>query len=134
MNPDKANQQKKEEQVKDIRQLNDDYQTGKRAKELVNNEYWKRLEEIWNQEIKIFYEMKKNTPLGIFSQSKAEQIRDESGKVKGWMSGSDVLKSMQMQEMVAQKLEAILAMVKNDINDGSEAEKKLIEYKNNLKK
>lgn len=134
MNPNKANEELKKEQTADISQLNDEYQSGKRAKELVRNEYFQRLEKLWKQEIDIFYSMKKSTPLSIFSQSKAEPIRNEDGKITGWMSGDDVLRSMQMQEIVVKKLEEILAMIKNDIEDGNEAEKKLVEYKNKLQK
>lgn len=133
MNPEMAQKEVKEKTQIDIHQLNDDYHMGKRAKDLANNGYWKRLENLWRGDIKIFYEMKKNTPLGIFSQSKAEPIR-EKGVVTGYLTGDDILRSMQMQEQVINKLEGILTMIQNDINEGNEAEKKLIEYKNKLTK
>lgn len=133
MNPEKATQQAKEKTEVNVRQLNDEYQTGKKAKELTSNDYWKRLKNLWQGEINLFNEMKKNTPIAIFSQTKAEEIRDENGKTIGWMKGEDVLRSMQLQEIVAKKLEEIIAIVENDINAGDEAEKSLIEYKNKLK-
>ena len=134
MNPEQAQKEAEKKTQIDIHQLNDEYHAGKRAKELSKNGYWQRLENVWRGEIKIFYEMKKNTPLGIFSQSKAEPIKDSAGKTIGFLTGADVLRSMQMQEMVIDKLESTLAMIQNDINEGNEAEKKLVEYKNKLAK
>lgn len=132
MNPEMAQKEAKEKTQIDIHQLNDDYHMGKRAKDLVNNGYWKRLENLWKEDIRIFYEMKKNTPLAIFSQSKAEPIK-EKGVVIGYLTGDDVLRSMQMQEMVINKLKETLTMIQNDINEGNDAEKTLIEFKNKLK-
>ena len=126
MNPMKADVEFK----KKIIELNETYTLGLSAKELVNTAYFKKLKELYEQEIESFYEIKKLTPYSELDKTHS-YVSKNGTKV---IPGDEYLQTRVELEIAIQQKQDFLQMIQNDIAQGEEAGKDLVEYKKKLGK
>ena len=126
MNPRKATEDLK----KKIVDLNETYTLGLSAKELVSTAYFQKLKELYDGEIKSFYEIKKLTPYSELRQTHTYNVKNGTKVI----SGSEYMQLQIELEIAIEQKQNFLTMIQNDITEGELAEKDLVEYKKKLGK
>ena len=125
MHPNKA----KSDLKRKINELHDVYTLGLSAMELVKTGYFQKLKEIYEKEIKSFYEIKQLTP---FSDLRKDHTKLTS-KGAVVIPSNQYFNSMVELEINIKCKQDFLDMIKNDMQAGNEAGLQLEEYKKKYK-